>query len=70
MERSTTAPVAISPARLPYLRGRDGLRALVVMAVLLYPGGLRVMDGFVRVERFIVMRCDGALICHMEKETV
>jgi peptidoglycan/LPS O-acetylase OafA/YrhL len=55
MERSATAPVAISSARLPYLRGIDGLRALAVMAVLLYHGGLSVMSGFLGVETFFVL---------------
>ncbi len=41
--------------RLPYLAGLDGLRALAVIAVLLYHAGLPVWGGFLGVESFFVI---------------
>lgn len=40
---------------LPYLRGLDGLRALAVLAVLLYHADLPVYGGFLGVESFFVI---------------
>lgn len=42
-------------ARLPYLPGLDGLRALAVIAVVLYHAGLNVRGGFLGVESFFVL---------------
>jgi peptidoglycan/LPS O-acetylase OafA/YrhL len=61
--RSATAEVTLSAAistmhantRLPYLPGLDGVRALAVIAVLLYHGGLSVLGGFLGVETFFVL---------------
>jgi peptidoglycan/LPS O-acetylase OafA/YrhL len=61
--RSATAEATLSAAtavthtgtRLPYLRGLDGVRALAVIAVLLYHGGLGVLGGFLGVETFFVL---------------
>nr|MDQ2998053.1 acyltransferase [Chloroflexota bacterium] len=42
-------------ARLPYLPGLDGLRALAVAAVLLYHAEIGVVGGFLGVELFFVL---------------
>ena len=47
-----------SDARLPYLPGLDGLRALAVIAVVLYHAGLNVRGGFLGVELFFVLSGD------------
>ena len=47
-----------SDARLPYLPGLDGLRALAVIAVVLYHAGLNVRGGFLGVESFFVLSGD------------
>ncbi|MBK9712492.1 MAG: serine hydrolase [Kouleothrix sp.] len=44
-----------SEARLPYLPGLDGLRALAVVGVLLYHADLGVWGGFLGVESFFVL---------------
>src|SRR5918998_6040437 len=41
--------------QLPYLPGLDGLRALAVIAVLLYHAGLPLRGGFLGVEAFFVL---------------
>ena len=41
--------------RLPYLPGLDGLRALAVVAVLLYHADLTIAGGFLGVESFFVL---------------
>ena len=41
--------------RLPYIPGLDGLRALAVIAVLLYHAGLPIFGGFLGVESFFVV---------------
>jgi peptidoglycan/LPS O-acetylase OafA/YrhL/CubicO group peptidase (beta-lactamase class C family) len=48
-------PPALSPAHLPYIPGLDGVRALAVIAVLLYHAGLPVVGGFLGVESFFVL---------------
>lgn len=45
---------AVEP-RLPYLPGLDGLRAVSVIAVLLYHAGLPVWGGYLGVEAFFVL---------------
>ena len=52
--RSTSQPAA-SAARLPYVPGLDGLRAVAVIAVLLYHAGLARSGGFLGVETFFVL---------------
>src|SRR5687767_8728076 len=42
-------------ARLPYMPGLDGLRALAVTAVLLYHAEIGVVGGFLGVEMFFVL---------------
>ena len=42
-------------SRLPYLPGLDGLRALALIAVLLYHAGLDLLGGFLGVESFFVL---------------
>ncbi|HZG66666.1 MAG TPA: acyltransferase family protein, partial [Herpetosiphonaceae bacterium] len=42
-------------ARLPYLPGLDGLRAIAVIAVLLFHAGLDLRGGFLGVESFFVL---------------
>ncbi|MBD7920276.1 acyltransferase [Cellulomonas sp. Sa3CUA2] len=56
-----TAPVPAPPARLPHLRGLDGVRALAVVAVLLYhlrvpwaPGGFLGVDVFFVLSGYLV----------------
>jgi peptidoglycan/LPS O-acetylase OafA/YrhL/CubicO group peptidase (beta-lactamase class C family) len=44
-----------SPAASPYLPGLDGLRALAVLAVLLYHAGSPVVGGYLGVESFFVL---------------
>lgn len=44
-----------STAHLPYIPGLDGVRALAVIAVLLYHAGLPVRGGFLGVESFFVL---------------
>lgn len=55
----STASVQSTPVhaavRLPYLPGLDGLRALAVIAVLLYHAGLSVSGGYLGVESFFVL---------------
>jgi peptidoglycan/LPS O-acetylase OafA/YrhL/CubicO group peptidase (beta-lactamase class C family) len=43
------------PAHLPYLPGLDGVRALAVIAVLLYHAGLNLHGGYLGVESFFVL---------------
>ena len=51
-----TPPPAPKPGRLPYLAGLDGLRALAVIAVVLYHAGIDFMPaGFLGVEIFFVI---------------
>src|SRR5918997_1352597 len=49
------ATAAARTARLPYFPGLDGLRALAVVAVLLYHAGLSRSGGFLGVETFFVL---------------
>src|SRR4051794_618281 len=49
---STAAPEA---TRLTYLPGLDGIRALAVLAVLLYHADLGVYGGYLGVESFFVL---------------
>jgi peptidoglycan/LPS O-acetylase OafA/YrhL len=49
---STSTPEA---TRLTYLPGLDGIRALAVLAVLLYHAGLGVYGGYLGVESFFVL---------------
>ncbi|HEU5101216.1 MAG TPA: serine hydrolase [Roseiflexaceae bacterium] len=44
-----------TPAHLPYLPGLDGLRALAVVAVLLYHADLEIYGGYLGVESFFVL---------------
>jgi peptidoglycan/LPS O-acetylase OafA/YrhL len=54
--RRTDAPKRHRSARLPYLPGLDGLRAVAVLAVLLYHAGLTWLPGgFLGVEVFFVI---------------
>ncbi|HWQ13290.1 MAG TPA: acyltransferase, partial [Roseiflexaceae bacterium] len=53
-DRSAETP-ELSDARLPYLPGLDGLRALAVLGVLLYHAGLGLQGGFLGVETFFVL---------------
>lgn len=46
---------AHSQTRLPYLPGLDGVRALAVIAVLLYHADLPIAGGFLGVETFFVL---------------
>jgi len=62
MEADTVGPDKLratasgtSTARLPYVPGLDGLRALAVVAVLLYHAGLNWSGGFLGVETFFVL---------------
>src|SRR5215217_7386520 len=48
-------PATEGGARLPYLPGLDGLRALAVVAVLLYHAELGIVGGFLGVEMFFVL---------------
>jgi peptidoglycan/LPS O-acetylase OafA/YrhL len=40
---------------IPYLAGLDGLRALAVVAILLYDAGYNVAGGYLGVESFFVL---------------
>src|SRR4028118_1860155 len=51
----TSAPQAVTNTRLPYFAGLDGLRALAVVAVLLYHAGFGLRGGFLGVETFFVL---------------
>jgi peptidoglycan/LPS O-acetylase OafA/YrhL/CubicO group peptidase (beta-lactamase class C family) len=53
-QRSQTAQPAPT-ARIPYLPGLDGLRAVAVTGVLLYHAGLGALGGFLGVETFFVL---------------
>ncbi len=50
-----SSPAQDGEARLPYMPGLDGLRALAVIAVLLYHAGLPIQGGFLGVEVFFVI---------------
>src|SRR5215212_7621914 len=52
---STGVGQASDVAHLPYVPGLDGLRAVAVIAVLLYHAGLPVPGGFLGVESFFVL---------------
>jgi peptidoglycan/LPS O-acetylase OafA/YrhL/CubicO group peptidase (beta-lactamase class C family) len=52
---ATPNPSRQGETRLPYIPGLDGLRALAVVAVLLYHAGLPVRGGFLGVESFFVV---------------
>ena len=55
-EAEDPSPPKTGSVRLPYLPGLDGLRALAVIAVLLYHGQLRwIPGGFIGVEVFFVI---------------
>lgn len=52
---SASAQTVPRSARLPYIPGLDGLRALAVIAVLLYHANLPIWGGFLGVEAFFVL---------------
>ncbi|MBC8076537.1 MAG: acyltransferase, partial [Chloroflexales bacterium] len=49
------SPAQQREASLPYTPGLDGLRAIAIVAVLLYHAGLSVWGGFLGVEAFFVL---------------
>lgn len=53
--REGTGQQARRGGRLPYIPGLDGLRAIAVVAVLLYHAGLNILGGFLGVESFFVL---------------
>jgi len=64
-----TGPASDSPARLPHLRGLDGVRALAVVAVLLYHLGVPwARGGFLGVDVFFVL--SGFLVATLVLEEV
>ena len=64
-----TGPASDGPARLPHLRGLDGVRALAVVAVLLYHLGVPwARGGFLGVDVFFVL--SGFLVATLVLEEV